>query len=43
MTFYHTWIFIEGKYMKEIVSEMDIIITLFTKEVIRQNKCQMKF
>ena len=29
--------------MKEVVSEMDIIITSYTKEIIRQNKCPMRF
>ena len=29
--------------MKEVVSEMDIITTLSTQEIISQNKCQMRF
>ena len=29
--------------MKEVVLEMDIIITSSTQEVIRHNKCQMRF
>ena len=31
------------KYMKEVVSSMDIIITSSTQEIIRHNKCQMRF
>ena len=29
--------------MKEVVSVIDIIITLSTQEIIRQNKCKMRF
>ena len=29
--------------MGEVASSMDIITTLYTQEIIRQNKCQMKF
>ena len=29
--------------MKEVVSSMDIITTSSTQEIIRQNKCQMRF
>ena len=29
--------------MTEFLSSMDIIITLPTQEIIRQNKCQMRF
>ena len=33
----------KDKDMKEVVSEMEIIITLYTQEKIRQNKCQIRF
>ena len=29
--------------MKEVLSSMDIITIFFTPEIIRQNKCQMRF
>ena len=35
--------FLKFKDMKEVVSEMDIIIDSSTQEIIRQNKCQMRF
>ena len=35
--------FLKYKVMKEVVLEMDIITTSFTKEIIRKNKCQMSF
>ena len=35
--------FLKDKDKKEVVSEMDIIITLSAQEIIRQNKCQMRF
>ena len=33
--------FLTVKYTKEVVSKMNIITTLFTEEVLRQNKCQI--
>ena len=35
--------FLKHKYTKYFVSEMEIITTLFTQEIIRQNKCQTRF
>ena len=35
--------FLKYKYMKDVVSEMDIITNFSTQKIIRQNKCQMRF
>ena len=35
--------FLKHKDTKYFVSEMEIITTLFTQEIIRQNKCQIRF
>ena len=34
---------LKDKYMKEVVSEMDIITNFSTKDIIRKNKCQTRF
>ena len=34
---------LKDKDMKEVVSEMDIITTFSTQEMIKQNKCRMSF
>ena len=34
---------LKDKYMKEVLSEMYIITTSSTQEIIIQNKCQMMF
>ena len=33
----------KDKDMKKVVLEMNIILTLSTQEIRRQNKCQMRF
>ena len=35
--------FLKYKAMKEVVSEMDIITNSSTQDILRQNKCQMRF
>ena len=35
--------FMKDKDMNEVVSATDIIITFYTQEIIRHNKCQMRF
>ena len=35
--------FMKDKNMNEVVSATDIIITFYTHEIIRHNKCQMRF
>ena len=35
--------FIKYKAMKEVLSATDIINTMYTEEIIRNHKCQMRF
>ena len=34
---------LKDKYMKEVVSAMDVIINFLIQEIIRHNKYQMRF
>ena len=35
--------FPKTKYMEDVISEIDIITTYTTEEIIRYNSCQMSF
>ena len=35
--------FLKDKAIKEVASEMDILTNSSTQEIIRQNRCQMRF